>query len=464
MAVVGRTHRPVVDRQRCQRCSVCERACPAEFLPDLRTDEDTIRGYVYTNTDLVSREVLPPCVGACPIGQQVRDYVQLLEAGKVKEALLVIRQDNPLPAVCGYVCHHPCEQACIGGSWDDPVSIRELKRYAVHYEMDHRDEILEMLNERKQPARGKKVVVVGAGPAGLACGFELVMHGYIVTIMDDLEQPGGMLRVGIPPFRLPRDVIDHDVGVIRSLGVQFINSVRIGKGIPLETLKSEGADAVILAVGAHKAVTLGIHGEGGEGYVDWLSFLQRTNTGQNVELRGKTLVIGGGNVAIDVARSALRVGAKVVEVLSLEKEEEMPADPLEVKKAKREGIKIRFQLVPIAVLKTNGRVKGLRCVPAHLGWDELGRRTPMLVEGEPFEVEGDFIISAIGQRSELSFLNAKSVSERGTIALGKDGQVKGYEGVFAAGDAVSGPSTVVEAMASGKIVAQQVMSYLEGGA
>ncbi len=209
MAVFGRTHRPVVDRGLCQRCSVCVKACPAEVFPELRSEGDTVRGYVYTNTDLLRREVLPPCEDACPISQQVRKYVQLLQAGNVEEAMFVIRRDNPLPGVCGYVCHHPCERTCVRGSWDEPVSIRELKRYAVHYELEHRDEIIEMLRQHKQPSKGRKVVIVGAGPAGLACGSELVMHGYSVTIMDALDTPGGMLVGGIPPFRLPRFVIEH---------------------------------------------------------------------------------------------------------------------------------------------------------------------------------------------------------------------------------------------------------------
>jgi NADPH-dependent glutamate synthase beta subunit-like oxidoreductase len=200
MAVEGRTHRPVVNRDLCQRCGVCIRACPAELLPELRPDEDTTRGFVYTNTDLGSREGLPPCVDACPLGQQVRDYAELLAGGKVREAVLVVRQDNPLPGVCGYVCHHPCEQVCIRGSWDSPVSIRELKRYAIHYEMDHRDDIVKVLGERKEAPQDKKVVVVGAGPAGLACAFELVMHGYGVRVMDALAQPGGMLVVAYHRF------------------------------------------------------------------------------------------------------------------------------------------------------------------------------------------------------------------------------------------------------------------------
>jgi NADPH-dependent glutamate synthase beta subunit-like oxidoreductase len=461
MAVEGRTHRPVVDTELCQGCGVCLRACPAECFYELRSDTDTTRGYVYSNTDLARKEELPPCVDACPVSQEVREYVHLLEKQKVKEALLLIRRDNALPGVCGYVCHHPCEQACIRGSWDDPVAIRELKRYAVHYEMGHYNEIVDALLERKQPSRGKKVTLVGAGPAGLTCGYELAMQGYSVTIMDALTQPGGMLVRAIPPFRLPRYVVAHDVSIIQSLGVTIINSIRIGKDMSLEALQKEGGDALLMAVGAQRAARIGIEGEDSECFMDWLSFLEKANIGNIIGLHGKVLVVGGGNVALDVARTALRSGANRVEVLSLEKEDEMPADPLELKMAKREGIDFRFQVAPVAVLRTRGKAGGISCAPAQLGWDELGRRVPMILAGQHIDVKGDFIITATGQCTELSFLRENSISSKETIELDRRDQIKGYNGIFAAGDAVNGPSTVVEAMGSGKAVARQVMNYLE---
>jgi len=451
MAVEGRTHKPVIDRDLCQGCSLCIRACPAEFLPELRYDEDTTRGYVYTNTDLAVTEILPPCVGSCPLGQQVRDYVQLLSAGKVKEALLAIRQDNPLPGVCGYVCHHPCEQACVRGSWDDPVSIRELKRYAVHYEIDHQKEILEVLRGRKHSARGKKVLIVGAGPAGLACAFELVMQGYAITVMDALAQPGGMLVGAIPPFRLPRYVIDHDVGIIRSLGVEFITSIRIGKELPLQEVTRDGFDAAVLAMGTWKDIVLGIPGEGATGYLECLDFLSDVNTGKMIKLSGTVLVVGGGNAAIDTARSALRMGSKQVIVLYRRSQQEMPASKEEVEAALQEGVQIRYLVAPKRIVIKERKIKGLELIRMELGEpDGTGRKVPIPITGSELIEAGDFVISAIGQHSGIPFLKAESISERGTINLGKDGQVKEYKGVFAAGDVVTGPSTVVEAIASGK--------------
>jgi len=458
MAVEGRTHKPVVNTDLCQRCSVCVRECPAEYLADLRHDGDTVRGYVYTHTDVPIKEILPPCVGSCPLGQQVRDYVQLLVAGKVKEALLVIREDNPLPGVCGYVCHHPCEQACVRGSWDDPVSIRELKRYAIHYEIDHQKEIVAVLREYKKPARGKKVGIVGAGPAGLACAFELALEGYAITVMDAFDQPGGMLVGAIPPFRLPRYIINHDIDIIRSLGVKFIPSVRIGK----DDIRRKDFDAFVLATGTWQDKALDVSGEDTLGCMKCLDFLNTVNAGGIINLPGTVLVIGGGNAAIDTARTAVRMRPEQVIVLYRRSGQEMPASIEEVKAALNEGVQIQYLVAPKRIVSKDGKLKGVECIRMELGEpDETGRRMPIPIAGSEFFQAADFVIPAIGQRSDISFLRADSISERGTIYCNRDGQVKEYEGVFAAGDAVSGASTVVESMASGKVVARKVMNYLE---
>ncbi len=462
MAVEGRTQKPVVNTDLCQRCSVCIRECPAEYLPDLRHDEDTMRGYVYTHTNVPITEILPPCVGLCPLGQKVRDYIQLLAAGKVKEALLVIRQDNPLPGVCGYVCHHPCEQACVRGSWDDPVSIRELKRYAIHYEIDHQKEIVAVLKECKKPDQGKKVGIVGAGPAGCACAYELAMQGYTVTVMDALAQAGGMLVGAIPPFRLPRHIINHDIGIIRSLGVKFLPSFRIGKNLSFEELQRKDFDALVLATGTWKDIALDVRGEDTPGCMKCLDFLNTVNAGGSINLSGTVLVIGGGNAAIDTARTAVRMGSKQVIVLYRRGQQEMPASREEIKAVLNEGVQIQYLVAPKRIVSKKGKIQGVECMRMELGEpDETGRKMPIPISGSEFFQAGDFVIPAIGQGSDVSFLKGDSISKRGTIQCGKNGKVKEYEDVFAAGDAVTGPSTVVEAIASGKVTARSVMRHLE---
>lgn len=462
MAVEGRTHRPVVDTELCQGCGVCLRACPAECFYELRSDENSTRGYVYKNNELGSKEGLPPCADACPIGQQVREYVRLLEKQKVKEALLLIRRDNALPGVCGYVCHHPCEQACIRGSWDEPVAVRELKRYAVHYEMDHREKVVKSLGERKKRPQNKKVVIVGAGPAGLACAFELAMQGYAVTAMDALAEPGGMLVAGIPPFRLPRYVIEHDIGIIRSLGVEFLSSVCIGQQVPVSELMRNGAHAVVLATGAWEDLTLDVPGEGAEGYFQCLEFLGRVNSGKLRKLAGTVVVVGGGNAAFDTARSALRLGADQVTIAYRRSRDEMPATSEEIDAAEREGVKIRYLVAPKGMRVEHGKVTGVNLARMKLGSpDESGRKKPFPIKGSEFMEKADIVIPALGQRPDLSFLEVEDDFEGDTVSCDSSGRVSGYENLFAAGDAVTGPSTVVEAMGSGKAAARQVMDYLK---
>ena len=461
MGVAGRTHKPVVNKDLCQRCGICVGMCPGRVSPDFRQDRETVRGLVYQETDLADRRVLPPCTGACPLGQKVREYAGLLEKGEVKEALLTIRKDNPLPGLCAYVCHHPCEEACVRGTWDDPVAIRELKRYAVRYEMENAEEVLGILEGRKRPLNGKRVAVIGAGPAGLSCAYSLLMAGFEVEVLDARKRAGGMPLGGIPRFRLPSRVIEHDVGMIRSLGAVFALGVRVGEDVSLQEIQKE-AQAVVVAIGAWKDLTLDIPGGKARGMEGCLDFLEKVNRGERNDISGTVAVIGGGNAAMDTARSALRVGAREVVLVYRRTREEMPADTEEVERALEEGVRIHCLAAPKRVLVEEGAVKGvefLKTEPAEP--DASGRRRPVPVAGSEFVLQADRVIPAIGQRPDVGFLDECAFSSKGTVACQDSGLVQGYEAVFGSGDVVSGPSTVVEAAASGKKTAHRVIEMLQ---
>jgi NADPH-dependent glutamate synthase beta subunit-like oxidoreductase len=288
------------------------------------------------------------------------------------------------------------------------------------------------------------------------------MQGYSVTMMDALAEPGGMLVAGIPAFRLPRYIIEHDIGIIKSLGVEFTCSVCIGQEVPLSRLMQNGAHAVVLATGAWEDLTLEVPGEGAEGCLECLDFLGRVNSGILTKLAGTVLVVGGGNAAFDTARSALRLGAEQVVIAYRRSRDEMPATSEEIDAAEQEGVKIRYLVAPTTIIVERGKVTGVNLIRMKLGSpDESGRRKPLPIEGSEFIEKADIVIPALGQRPDLSFLELKDEFESTTISCDPSGRVSGYENLFAAGDTVTGPSTVVEAMGSGKAVARRVMSYLE---
>lgn len=462
MPVTGRTHKPVLNSDLCQTCSICTRECPGDILSDFRYESHTMREYVYNNTNLMLYETLPPCLEACPLGQKVMEYTSLLAANKIKDALLVIREDNPLPSICGYVCHHPCENACVRGSWDDPVSIRDLKLFATRYEIDNRDEVLKILKNMQQPPNGLKVNILGSGPAGLACAYELSMNGFKVKIIDALPQPGGMLIGGIPSFRLPRETIFHDVGMIKDLGVKIQNNIRIGRDISFDDIV-KNANSVVIATGAWQDLDLRLPGEDLKGIEKCMDFLTGINIHKGSKPKGRILVIGGGNAAIDAARSALRMGADNVTILYRRTKQEMPADHLEIEAAIREGVQIRFLIAPKKILIEDGNVVGLEMGKMKLlAVNGEKREEPVPIDGESFCLESDLVITAIGQRPELSFLDKQAITSEGMIDCNSTGMVQGYKGIFAAGDTLIGPSTVVQAISSGKSTALKVRNHLLG--
>ena len=452
-----RTHRPVIDRALCGQCVLCLGACPGNFLYGLRYDVIEGQGAA------AQRAPLDParCVLACPLGQQVRDYIRLLDRGQAKEAALLIRKDNPLPNVCAYICHHPCEPACTRGEYGPSVAIRELKRMAMEYEMEHEDEVAGLVREWREADRGRSVSIVGAGPAGLACASELAVKGYRVTVFDALAEPGGMLSAAIPTFRLPRRVLRHDIAIIAALGVKFECSCRIGHETSIEGLQARGADAVVLATGAWSDMLPGIPGEESHGLYPCLDFLKAANAGR-IELRGTAVVVGGGNAAVDAARTALRTGASRAVIAYRRGREEMPALAEEIEAALAEGVEIAYLVSPLRVIAESGKIRGVELQRMVLGRkDKNGRKAPVAVPGSTVVQEAGTVIMAIGQRPDLSFIDRQAVTRNNTIRCSRSGLVPPYNGVFAAGDAVTGPSTVVQAMASGKAAAAKVIGYLE---
>ena len=461
--VEGRTHKPVIHYDRCETCGVCLQACPAEVVPEMRKEEDSLRGRLFDVSDTeprlnLSKSFGPPrCQAACPIGQDVRGYMRLIFEGKYRQALELIRDANPLPSVCGYVCHHPCERACTRGEVDDPLSIRLLKRFVADY-----DDGSLPLPER-QAAKNKKVAVIGSGPAGLAAAYELAKKGCTVEITESYKEPGGMLAWAIPAFRLPRAVINRDIDYIRRMGVEIRTGISFGPDTTLENLRKKGFHAVILATGTQKSLKMNIQNENGlPGTMDCLAFLRRCSEGEPPSLGNRVLVVGGGNAAVDAARTALRVGAGKVSLVYRRTLEEMPADREEVEDAVKEGIEIMVLTAPVKILVTGGRAGGLECVKTRLGEpDDSGRRRPIPVDGSQFEIPADTVISAVGQQQDYGAVSKGLSREEGSVAIDPVSMQTDVEGVFAAGDFVNGPTTVVEAMASGKKVARAVDEYLK---
>lgn len=458
MAVEGRTYKPVIQYERCETCGVCVRACPAEVVPDMRREEDSLRGRLYEEADgdirlnLTKSYSPPPCQTACPIGQSVRGYMRRIHEGKYREALELIREANPLPSICGYVCHHPCEKACTREGVDDPLSIRSLKRFVTDYD-DGR------LNPPAvgQP-KGKKVVIVGSGPAGLAAAHELAKMGYQVEMIESYREAGGFLAWAIPAFRLPREILRRDIEYIRKMGVTIRTGIQFGSDIRFSDLRSQGADAVVLAAGTQRSLKLNIENEDRhQGYLDCLDFLKACSDEKDSPLTPPVLVIGGGNAAMDTARWALRKSGAQVTVVYRRSLEEMPADPEEVEDALREGIRIEYLTAPRKMLVSGGRVKGLECVRTELREpDQSGRRRPVPIEGSEVVIEAGTIIAAVGQQPDHGALAGAFASSAGALSVDRETLKTGLDGLFAAGDFVSGPSTVVEAMASGKKAAWAV--------
>jgi NADPH-dependent glutamate synthase beta subunit-like oxidoreductase len=401
-----------------------------------------------------------PCRLACPAGLNVQGYVQMVKEGKYKEALEIIMEDLPLPGVLGRICPHGCEEACRRCDKDEPLAIRDLKRLAAD-QFDPRQIKIECL-----PFREEKVAIIGSGPAGLSAAYHLARKGVRSTIFEALPQAGGMLRVGIPEHRLPRKILDQEIELILNLGVEIKTNTPLGPDLTVDHLFKQGYKAVYLAIGAHKGIELGIPGEKAKGVRQGVDFLRELNLTGQVKVGKKVAIIGGGNVAIDVARSAVRLGADEVNIIYRRTRAEMPAWEEERVAAEAEGVTITYLSAPQEVLTEEGKVAGLRCIRMELGEpDSSGRRRPIPIPGSEYEIDVDQLIPAIGQIPNLSSLEdiaGLSFSRWGTAETDTITYATGREGVFAGGDLQTGPWIAIGAVAAGREAAESMVRYLDG--
>ncbi len=455
-----------IRKDRCKACGDCATICPVrvpnEFDEKLGDRAATYRLFPQTipQTFVIDKADRAPCVVACPAHINVQGYVQLIKEGKYKETIELIYRNLPLPGVLGRVCPHPCEKVCRRAEKEQPVSICKLKRFAAD-QVDY-----SALNIPEITPREEKVAVVGSGPAGLSAAYYLALEGYKVTIFEAAPVLGGWLRVGIPEYRLPRDVLENEIQHILKLGVEAKTAMALGKNFTLNDLKSQGYKATFLGVGCQNGARLAISGENTEGVVQGVDFLRQAALGQHKNGIKKAIVVGGGNVAIDASRTLVRTGATDVTVLYRRSRSEMPAYEEEVKAAMDEGVRIHFLAAPAEVMSNNGKVSGMKCIKMELGPpDQSGRRRPVPVEGSEFVLEADAIIPAIGQIIDPTLWEGVpelNMSRWNTIEVNEVTYATSMEGVFAGGDAGTGPATVVEAVAAGREAAVSISRYLKG--
>jgi heterodisulfide reductase subunit A len=452
-----------VDLEKCNSCGECAKVCPVE-VPDEFEMGLHIRKAAYLPLPqavpaafAIDKRGTSPCRIACPAGVNAHGYVALISQGKFKEALELVRRTMPFAGVLGRVCTHPCELDCERGKLDESISIRALKRFVADYELKAgRGKTTPVKKTKKE-----KVAVIGSGPAGLGCAYDLVREGYAVTVFEALPNAGGLLRYGIPDYRLPKQVVDNDVSYIQELGVEIKTKTPVKD---LSEIFNQGYKAVFLGTGASVSQKMGITGEDTKGVIHALDFLRMVNSGVEMKLGSRVAVIGGGNAAIDAARASLRLGAEEVTIVYRRSQAEMPAIRTEIEEAEQEGIKFHFLATPAKILSKNGQLSGMECTKMELGEpDASGRRRPVPIKGSEFTMNMDNCIIAIGQIVDKTVLPKElDYTSWGTLEVDPVTLQTNIDSVFAGGDVVSGPADVVAAVAAGKEAAISIDRYLRG--
>jgi len=436
----------------CTTCGRCETVCPngiavLDIIRPLR---------VLSPEELVPPEGPPPCASACPAGIDIPGYLRLIARGKPEEATAVVLEKVPFPGILGRICMHPCETACRRGEVNQPVAVCSLKRYAA----DRAGDVFER-NTKTAESTGRKVAVVGAGPAGLTAAFYLRKKGHDVTVYEARPKPGGMMRYGIPSYRLPEEILDREIDRVLGIGIGLETGKKVGEELDLEGLRKD-FDAVFLATGLQESRKIDLEGADGEGVLWGVDFLSGVAEGEEVRLEDRVLVVGGGNVAVDVALTALRTGAKEVVMACLERREEMPANDWEIEQAVEEGVRLMPAWGPDRVLREGDRVTGVELVQCASVFDDEGNFCPAF--GELREtVEADQVILAVGQAADLSFAEGSDLKvERGLVPVDEETLETGVSGVYAGGDVGKGPGAVIDAVAAGRKAASAIDTFLGG--
>ncbi len=443
------------------------------FTAALRGNRRESRGYSFHSLTTA------PCMQACPIHLDIPKYIEEIKAGRFKESLSVIKSRLPIPGIVGRVCVRPCESNCRRGFVDEPLQIKHLKRFVADHALQcgkhSQDKPMPLSNaEPPEPSEGRegalKVAIIGAGPSGLTCADFLAQRGYDVTIFEMLPEPGGMAAAGIPDYRLPRDIVRDEIQAIVKRGVRIIYGRALGPHFTLDDLEREGYKAVFIGMGCHCHKSLGIEGEdkGYYGYVPGVYFLRNINLGllDEVPKGKKMVVVGGGNVAIDCARTAFRVGFDESHIVYRRSRKEMPADRTEVDDAEAEGVQLHFLTAPKRIIGENGKVRGLECLRMDLGEpDASGRRRPVVIPGSEFIIEAEVIVAAIGQEGDFNCmcnLPGVEVTKKGAIVVDEN-LMTTRKGVFAGGDCVTGPDVLIRACAHGRRVSLAIDRFLTEG-